>query len=116
MSDEKEGRSPRKADKPPAFLSSPRCGAKTRKGPPCKSPAMANGRCRMHGGKSTGPKTAEGRAKCAQARWKHGKYCKEAADLRRRVSALLREARALVERVEEEMSTSQVGEANSEPG
>ncbi|WP_305798588.1 HGGxSTG domain-containing protein [Tropicimonas sp. IMCC6043] len=28
---------------------SPRCGAKTRSGSPCRSPAMANGRCRMHG-------------------------------------------------------------------
>ncbi|MFA8439313.1 phage terminase small subunit [Pueribacillus sp. YX66] len=32
-----------------------RCGAKTRTGKPCKNGAMANGRCRMHGGKSTGP-------------------------------------------------------------
>lgn len=31
-----------------------RCGAKTRSGEPCKNYAMANGRCRMHGGKSTG--------------------------------------------------------------
>ena len=31
------------------------CGAKTRSGAPCKNRAMANGRCRMHGGKSTGP-------------------------------------------------------------
>lgn len=30
------------------------CGAKTRSGSPCQSKAMANGRCRMHGGKSTG--------------------------------------------------------------
>jgi hypothetical protein len=28
----------------------PRCGAKTRSGKPCHSPAMPNGRCRMHGG------------------------------------------------------------------
>lgn len=34
------------------------CGAKTRSGAPCKAKRMANGRCRMHGGKSTGaPKT-----------------------------------------------------------
>lgn len=32
-----------------------RCGAKTRSGDPCQSRQMANGRCRMHGGKSTGP-------------------------------------------------------------
>lgn len=29
-----------------------KCGAKTRKGEPCQQPAMPNGRCRLHGGKS----------------------------------------------------------------
>src|SRR5215218_3731776 len=28
------------------------CGAKTRSGGECRQPAMANGRCRMHGGRS----------------------------------------------------------------
>lgn len=32
------------------------CGAKTRTGRPCRNYAMPNGRCRLHGGKSTGPK------------------------------------------------------------
>lgn len=32
-----------------------RCGAKTRSGKPCRKWALANGRCRLHGGKSTGP-------------------------------------------------------------
>lgn len=36
-----------------------RCGAKTRSGNPCKNYAMANGKCRMHGGKSTGPKNQQ---------------------------------------------------------
>lgn len=31
------------------------CGAKTRAGGKCRAPAMANGRCRVHGGASTGP-------------------------------------------------------------
>jgi len=31
------------------------CGAKNRSGNPCGLPAMDNGRCRMHGGLSTGP-------------------------------------------------------------
>src|SRR5690625_4798369 len=31
-----------------------KCGAKTRAGKPCKAYAMPNGKCRMHGGKSTG--------------------------------------------------------------
>ena len=40
------------------------CGAKTRAGTPCKLTGIyRNGRCKLHGGLSTGPKTAEGRAK-----------------------------------------------------
>ena len=41
-------------------------------GQPCQAKALANGRCRLHGGMSTGPKTAEGRARIAEAqraRW-----------------------------------------------
>jgi hypothetical protein len=48
------------------------CGAKTRAGGSCRAKAMRNGKCRMHGGLSTGPKTAEGRARIAAAqkfRW-----------------------------------------------
>jgi len=31
------------------------CGAKSKRtGKPCRQPAMTNGRCRLHGGKSTG--------------------------------------------------------------
>ena len=39
------------------------CGAKTRAGKPCIRKALANGRCPNHGGLSTGPKTAEGKAR-----------------------------------------------------
>ena len=46
-----------------------RCGAKCRDGHACRAPAVwdytrnrpKNGRCRMHGGLSTGPKTPEGK-------------------------------------------------------
>ena len=38
-----------------------RCGAKTRAGHPCRRKALPNGRCRNHGGLSTGPKTLDGR-------------------------------------------------------
>ena len=46
----------------------PKCGAKTRTGRPCIALAVwdkendcpVNGRCRFHGGLSTGPKTVEG--------------------------------------------------------
>jgi len=38
------------------------CGAKTRAGTPCKQKAVYwNGRCKFHGGLSTGPKTAAGK-------------------------------------------------------
>ena len=38
------------------------CGAKTRAGTPCKRLDTAhNGRCRLHGGKSTGPTTEAGK-------------------------------------------------------
>lgn len=52
------------------------CGAKSRRNNylPCRQPAMKNGRCRMHGGKSTGPKTEEGKNKAAAANFKHGRY------------------------------------------
>jgi hypothetical protein len=45
-----------------------RCGAKTKRhGTPCSLTAIyANGRCKFHGGLSTGPKTAEGKIKAAQ--------------------------------------------------
>lgn len=33
------------------------CGAKTRNGGTCKRAQMPNGRCNLHGGKSTGPKS-----------------------------------------------------------
>jgi hypothetical protein len=45
----------------------PRCGAKTRAGTPCQAQALENGRCFLHGGLSTGPRTPEGKARQAQA-------------------------------------------------
>jgi len=45
-----------------------RCGAFARStGHPCQAKALANGRCKNHGGMSTGPKTPEGRQAIAQA-------------------------------------------------
>jgi hypothetical protein len=64
----------RNGNTPGDFHNCKRCGAKTRAGTPCKSPAMHNARCRMHGGKSTGPRTAEGRERIRSAILKHGKY------------------------------------------
>ncbi len=42
------------------------CGAKTRNGTSCDSQELGRGgRCRLHGGLSTGPKTIEGRRRSA---------------------------------------------------
>ena len=66
-----------------------RCGAKTRTGKLCQSPAMPNGRCRMHGGPSPGAPRGNRNA------FKHGRYTVEAIARRREISALLRLARSL---------------------
>jgi hypothetical protein len=44
---------------------------------------MANGRCRVHGGKSTGPKTREGAGRAREAALRHGFYTAEAKAERR---------------------------------
>jgi len=79
------------------YMKAPRCGAKTRSGAcACRQPAMRNGRCRFHGGKSTGARTAAGRARCARARRSHGFYSAETVALRRAASTLLRRNRDLL--------------------
>ncbi len=44
------------------------CEAKTRRGSSCRQrPLKGKHRCRLHGGRSTGPRTDEGRARIAEA-------------------------------------------------
>jgi len=76
---------------------SPSCGAKTRSGAPCRNLPMKNGRCRMHGGASTGPKTAAGLAKARGAVTIHGGRSREMIEFRRRMRELRADARKLVE-------------------
>lgn len=46
----------------PADLVGLECGARTRAGTPCKRKDLElNGRCKLHGGLSTGPRTERGR-------------------------------------------------------
>src|SRR3954470_11998219 len=65
----------------------PRCRARTRRGSLCQSPAMKNGRCRMHGGKSTGAPKGNKNA------LKHGYYTAEAIAERRILTNLMRSLR-----------------------
>jgi ribosomal protein L32 len=83
----------------PLAQACPRCGARTRNGQPCKSPAMSNGRCRMHGGTSTGPRTPEGLDRLRRARTKHGLYSAEHRELMREVRLLTKKARQTIEKL-----------------
>lgn len=53
---------------------------------------MANGRCRLHGGKSIGPKTEEGRKRMIQANIKYGFYSAESIAERKYVRAIIKAA------------------------
>ena len=55
---------------------------------------MANGRCRMHGGKSPGAPTGNKNAR------KHGLYTADAIAERQELAALIRSMRGLVEEVD----------------
>ena len=79
---------------PVSLHRSPRCRARTRPGTPCRSPAMANGRCRMHGGTSPGAPIGNANART------HGRYSAQAIAERRKVAALIRAMRGLVEEID----------------
>ena len=70
-----------------------RCGAKTRQGSSCQSPAMKNGRCRMHGGKSRGAPLGE-----SHGLFKHGLYTKQSLNFHEGLKELMRNTQKIVER------------------
>jgi hypothetical protein len=77
------------------MLASLRCGAKTRSGGMCKSPAVqGKKRCRMHGG-APGSGAPRGN-KNAQ---KHGLYTREAIAQRRQLRELMRQSRELLVKI-----------------
>jgi uncharacterized protein YjcR len=74
---------------------SPRCGAKTRTGKPCMSPAVSgNKRCRMHGGAP-----GSGAPKGNKNTLKHGLYTRQAIAERRRTHDLIKQSRDLLLRI-----------------
>src|ERR1700741_3722325 len=75
----------------------PRCGARSKRtGKPCRGAGMPNGRCKLHGGKSTGPRTPEGLERSRRANWKHGHFSWEAkAERSRRRAAILAASRSV---------------------
>jgi hypothetical protein len=77
------------------LLAAPRCGARTRCGGACRQPAMPNGRCRLHGGLSTGPRTPGGLVRSRRSRWKHGARSAQVRILLREAGLQSRRTRAL---------------------
>ena len=72
-----------------------RCGARTRRGTACQKPPLAGKtKCRLHGGLSTGPRTAEGKARIAAAQWKHGRRSRAFTEARKQIWADLRAVEA----------------------
>ena len=64
------------------------CPAKTRSRNPCQRAGNPkDGRCHLHGGKSTGQSTAEGRARIATAQFKHGRRSKAFVEAQRAYNA-----------------------------
>nr|WP_083220367.1 HGGxSTG domain-containing protein [Hoeflea olei] len=60
---------------PENLANAPRCGARTRSGSECRSPAVrGKKRCRMHGGKNSGAPKGNRNA------WKHGNRSAEAEE------------------------------------
>jgi hypothetical protein len=78
------------------MLSSQRCGAKTRTGKPCRSPAVQEKeRCRMHGGAAgSGARRGNKNAR------KHGLYTREAMAQRRQLAQLMKQSRKLLLEIE----------------
>lgn len=71
---------------------SPRCGAKTRQGTPCRSPAVkGKSRCRMHGG-ALGSGAPRGNSNAL----KHGLYTADAIAERAPHVEAIKEAKALL--------------------
>ncbi len=70
-----------------------KCGAKARTNAhrPCRQPAMANGRCRLHGGMCRGAKTKEGRRRIIEANTEHGFYSTAAIAERRSMRAMIKD-------------------------
>lgn len=76
-----------------------RCQARTRRGTLCQRPGnKINGRCKLHGGRSVGPRSEDGVARIIASKITHGRFIKAErakaklrATIGRQISAELRE-------------------------
>jgi len=78
------------------MLASPRCGARTRNGAPCRAPAVAGkARCRKHGGA-----TRSGGQPGNRSAWKDGFYSAPEKAERRRIMDFVRECNRVLEEID----------------
>ena len=79
------------------MLASPRCGAQTRSGDRCRSPAVTGKKvCRMHGGSK-----GSGAPKGNRNAFKHGTYTKAAVEIRAWAQQVARARPKLVKEIEQ---------------
>jgi len=77
-------------EQPLQFQKARQCGARTRSGKPCRSPATKKGRCRLHGGaRGSGGPPGE-----RNGQYRHGERTKTAIAERQKFSVLLKMLRA----------------------
>ena len=78
-----------------------RCLARTRRGTECQRAAYKhNGRCRLHGGLSTGSRTQEGLQRISEANLKHGRQTKDKLAAQRHAAEVGRRVRGELKRIE----------------
>ena len=79
-----------RTQQPAQFQKARQCGARTKSGNPCRSPATKKGRCRLHGGASgSGGPPGE-----RNGQYRHGKRTQPAIAEQQKFSALLKVLRA----------------------
>ena len=93
-----------------------RCGAKTRRGTECQRPAhKRNGRCGLHGGRSTGARTPEGLRRISAANLKHGRYTKDKLERQRRAAEVGRECKAKLMIIEQRLIAAGLVDSKHDP-
>ena len=79
-----------------------RCEALTRRGTLCQRPGSKhNGRCRLHGGRSGGPKTEAGLARLIASKVTHGRTTAAKRAEAKRSTEIGRQVRAELRQIEE---------------
>ena len=81
-----------------------RCLATTRRGTACQRAAYKhNGRCALHGGRSTGPRTQRGLQRISEANLKHGRQTKDKLAAQRHAAAVGRRVAAKLRQIEQQI-------------